>query len=105
MGLKNEGSMVFGLNHENKDWSTNSSGYNFGSFQHEEISAKVTKHPDKTIEIELIGPFDKNFVFRRPIPPCDDRGLHVAITWKDDMVQLYLNGELDDSKTINESVE
>ena len=29
MGLKNEGSIVFELKHEHKDWSTNSSSYNF----------------------------------------------------------------------------
>lgn len=98
MGLKNEGTMVFWLNHEHKDWSTNSSGYNFGTSRMEDISAETTKHPDKTIEIKLTGPFDKSFVFRRPIPQCDPRGLQVAITWKDDEVKLYLNGQLVETK-------
>ena len=74
MGLKNvknEGSIVFWLNHEHKDWPTNSSGYNFDTVQNEDISAEVTKHPDKTVEIKLTGPFDKTFVFRR----SDYRGI------------------------------
>jgi hypothetical protein len=106
MGLKNvknEGSIVFWLNHEHKDWPTNSSGYNFDTVQNEDISAEVTKHPDKTVEIKLTGPFDKTFVFRRSIPPCDQRGLQVAMAWKDDNVQLYLNGNPEDSKTVEEA--
>ena len=103
MGLKDIGSMVFELSHEHKDWPTNSSGYNFDIVQLQEISAKATKHSDKTVEIKLTGPFDKTFVFRRPIPPCDQRGLHVAMTWADNKVQLYLNGKPEDSKTVEEA--
>jgi hypothetical protein len=103
MGLKNEGSIVFWLNHEHKDWPTNSSGYNFGTIAQKDISAEAKKHPDKTIEIKIIGPLDKTFVFRRSIPPCDQRGLQVVITWKHDNVQLYLNGKPEDSKTVVEA--
>jgi hypothetical protein len=103
MSIKNEGSLVFWLNHEHKDWPTNSSGYNFGTSRIEDISAETKKHPDKTIEIKIIGPFNKTFVFQRPIPPCDQRGLQVVITWGNDKVQLYLNGKLEDSKTIGEA--
>lgn len=102
MGLKNEGSMVFWLNHEHKDWATNSSGYNFGAIEQQEISAEAKKLPDKTIEIKIVGPFDKSFVFQRPIPPCDKRGLQVAITWNNNKVELYLNGQPEDSKTVEE---
>lgn len=103
MGLKNEGSIVFELKHEHKDWSTNSSSYNFRGIEQGDISAEAKKHSDKTIEIKLTGPFDKTFVFKNPIPPCDQRGLHVAMTWKDEKVELYLNGKPEDSKTIKEA--
>ena len=103
MGLKNEGSFVFGLSHKHKDWPTNSSGYNFGIIEQGDISAEAKKLPDKTIEIKLVGPFDKTFIFRRPIPQCDQRGLHVAMAWTDDKVQLYLNGQPEDSKTVEEA--
>jgi len=103
MGLKNEGSMVFWLSHEHKDWSTNSSGYNFRAIEQKEISAEAKKHPDKTIEIKLIGPFDKTFVFKNPIPQCDHRGLQIAMTWKNDKVELYLNGKPVDSKPVEEA--
>jgi len=103
MGLKNEGSMVFWLSHEHKDWPTNSSGYNFGTIEQKEISAEAKKHPDKTIEIKLIGPFDKTFVFKNPIPQCDQRGLQIAMTWKNDKVELYLNGKPVDSKPVEEA--
>lgn len=103
MGIKNEGSIVFGLFHKHKDWSTNSSGYNFEAIKQGDISAEAKKLPDKTIEIKLTGPFDKAFVFQRPIPQCDQRGLQVAMTWKDNKVQLYLNGQPEDSKTVDEA--
>ena len=103
MGLKNEGSIVFGLSHEHKDWPTNSSGYKFPTINQKDISAEVTKHPDKTIEIKVIGPFDKSFVFKKPVPPCDQRGLQVAITWKNNKVELYLNGQPADSKPVEEA--
>lgn len=105
MSLKNEGSIVFGLSHEHKDWPTNSSGYNFPTIKQKDIVAETTKHPDKTIEMKLIGPFDKTFVFQNPIPPCDQRGLQVAMTWKDDKVELYLNGKPIETKTIEEAAE
>lgn len=98
MGLKNEGSIVFGLSHEHKDWPTNSSGYKFDIIEQKDISVEAKKLPDKTIEIKLTGPFDKTFVFQRPIPQCDERGLQVAMTWKDDEVKLYLNGQLEETK-------
>jgi hypothetical protein len=103
MGLKNEGSMVFWLNHEHKDWPTNLYGYNFGTIKQKDILAEANKHPDKTIEIKLFGPFDKSFVFQKPIPTCDQRGLQVAMTWKNDEVKLYLNGKLEDSKSVEEA--
>jgi len=103
MGIKNEGSIVFWLNHEHKDWSTNSSGYNFGITKQGDISVEAKKLPDKTIEIKLVGAFDKTFVFKNPIPQCDRRGLQVAVTWKNNKVELYLNGKPVDSKTVEEA--
>ena len=103
MGSKNEGTMIFWLNHEHKDWSTNSSGYNFDIIEQKDFSAEVRKHPDKTIEIKLTGLFDKTFVFKNPIPQCDQRGLQVAVTWKNTKVELYLNGKSVDSKPVEEA--
>ena len=91
------------MNHEHKDWSTNLSGYNFGAIKQQEISAEAKKLPDKTIEIKIVGPFDESFVFQRPIPLCDKRGLQVAITWNNNKVEFYLNGQLEDSKTVEEA--
>jgi len=94
MSATNEGTIVFRLQHQHKGWSTNSSGYNFDIARGEDISVATTKHPDKTLEIKITGPYDKTFTFRNPIPVCDERGLHVAITWKEGTVKLYLNGQL-----------
>lgn len=102
MSPRNEGTIVFGLKHEHKDWATNSASYNFGITKADGISVEPVKHPDKTLEIKLVGPFEKDFTFRNPLPPCDERGLHVAMAWKDDKVQLYLNGQLVETKDVEE---
>ena len=99
---RNEGTIVFWLKHEHKDWATNSASYNFGVTKVEGISAEAVKHPDKTLEIKLGGPFEKNFTFRNPVPPCDERGLQVAMVWKGDKVQFYLNGQLVETKEVEE---
>ena len=93
MSLKQEGSMDFWLKHPHRDWATNDNGYRFGPFSYEGITCSAIKHPNRTIEISVRGPFDRRFTFRYPMPQCDERGLHVAITWKDDQVKLYLNGK------------
>lgn len=104
MNQKNEGSIVFQVRHHHKDWATNSSCYNFRTtkLKLEGISVKTTKHPDKTVEIKLIRLSGKTFTFRNPVPACDERGLHVAITWKEDKVKLYLNGQLVETKSNEE---
>ena len=96
MSTPNEGTLMFWLKHEHKDWSTNSEGYDFGSIEKPGISAKAVKHPDKTIELNFSGPFGQ-LSFRPPVPKCDERGLQVAITWKGPEVKLYLNGQLVDT--------
>ena len=96
MNDQNEGTLAFLLKHEHRDWTTNSNGYDFGSFEKPGLSANAVKHPDKTIELKFYGPFGQ-LRFRRPIPRCDERGLQVVITWRDSEVKLYLNGELVDT--------
>ena len=91
--LANEGTVTFFLEHKNVDWTTDRDGYNFPDVQHGPISVSARKHPDRTVSIEISGPFGNNYDFREPIPECDERGLHVAITWGKNEVKLYLNGK------------
>ena len=93
MSLKNEGSMAFVLQHEHTDWPTNAHGYNFGAAGSEGVTASAVKYPDKTLEIQVTGPFDEAFTFRQPAPECGERGLPVALTWKGQEVTLYLDGK------------
>ena len=91
---QNEGTLAFWLNHRHKDWTTNSNGYDFGSFEKSRLTANSVKHPDKTIELKFSGPFGQRR-FQCPIPKCV--ALMVGITWRDSEVKLYLNGELIDT--------
>ena len=88
-----EGTIDFWLKHQHPDWATNGSGYKFGPFSHEDLSVKATKHPDKTLELQVFGPAQRSFTFKHPMPTCPPKGLYVAITWSASEVILYMNGK------------
>lgn len=96
--IQNEGSITFWAKHDHSDWATNSHNYKWGPITHQGISAIAKKESNAAIEVSIDGPFGDSFCFRRQMPPCGPQGLFVAITWKDGLVSLYLNGELRESK-------
>ena len=103
MGLQDEGSITFRLKHEHPDWPTNEHAYNFGTLDTRGIQGTkvtATKHPDRTLELDMDGPFDQHHNVRLPIPICDERGLFVAITWQKPDLKIYLNGALADTITV-----
>ena len=99
MGIEKEGSITFWCNHAHKDWATNRHSYDFGKVSGHGVSVTAIKHPDKIIEIIATGPLFERFQYQCPIPPCDERGLFVALTWKSENVNLYLNGKSVDEIT------
>lgn len=87
------GTILFTLRSEtDPDWATNSNGCNFGEMYMRPVTVKATKQPDRTLWIEIEGPFDGAFLFTVPIPPTP--ALRVAITWEKRQLQLALNGEI-----------
>ncbi len=91
MAMNTEGSIRFWLQQEQPDWTIDENVYQFRSIRQSGIAIKATKHPDKTIELNVTGPLGQSLRFRQPIPPCDKRGLHVVLTWKQSEIKLYLN--------------
>jgi hypothetical protein len=84
------------LQHDHKDWTTNSDRYCFPEISRGPLTFKAVKNPDQTISVSLSAP-EGDYDFKERIPPCDgERGLHVAVTWNGDEreVKLYLNGQL-----------
>jgi len=51
------------------------------------------QHADKTFEIIADGPLFERFQYRCKVPPCDERGLFVVLTWNIETFSLYLNGK------------
>lgn len=95
MSLKKEGSIVFFAKHDHPDWTTNANAYNFPEMKHGSIHVTSKKEPDGTFKVSVAGPFGQQFDFAvKPIPETDARGLHVGVTWKENLVTLYLNGEV-----------
>lgn len=94
MNIRETGSISFWASHEHADWATNGNGYNFGPFTVESISVRAKKHPSGSITFDVDGPLGQVFEIEAAMPACGPKGLYVAITWKHDTLNLYLNGEL-----------
>ena len=88
-----EGSIATFLRHENPNWPTNRAVYHFPEITSGAVTFHATKNYDRTVTIFIVGPFGNSYDFKVPIPPCDEKGLHVTITWGKDGVILYLNGK------------
>ncbi len=99
MSIEQEGTVTFALSHAHADWATNEQGYRFAPVNSHGVTVEASKHPDKTVEVRISGPFRQQFLFRRPVPASTDTGVVVAITWQAGEVKLYLNGELADTIT------
>jgi hypothetical protein len=93
MGVQDEGTITFWLRHQHADWATNGHRYDLGRTYRSGVFVEAVKQPDRTIELSVSGPLGETFDMRSPIPPCDARGLFVAITWQGTKADLYLNGE------------
>ena len=93
MSIVDEGTVSFWCRHEHPDWASNSAGYNFGTFEVQQMKFKATKHPDSNIELDIEGPLGVHRNIHLPIPACDDVGLHVLITWQKPKITVYLNGQ------------
>ncbi len=94
IGLADEGTIAFFLQHNDADWATNAKRYDFPLFDDGGITIQVVKDYDRTLEIQVHGPLGQSFRFIHLVPPPTDQGVHLAITWKRPQVWMYLNGEL-----------
>src|SRR5262245_2244396 len=92
MSIVDVGTIAFWCKHEHPDWTSNSAGYNFGTFEVQQMRFKATKHPDRHIELDIDGPLGVRHNVYLPIPACNHVGLHVAITWQEHKIIVYLNG-------------
>ena len=91
-----EGYVEFWLRHHHPHWSTNEHIYRFHQYDDPKVRVRVraAKYPDKRVHFLAEGPLGCGFGYRFDMPPCDARGLHVVITWKENKVYWYLNSKL-----------
>ncbi len=92
MNLFGEGTITFRTKGQHDDWSTNDQDYQFPPAGREGIEIQSRKKSDKTVELNVTDQFGNSAAFQEPLPSCDDRGLSVAISWKNQTVDLFLNG-------------
>ena len=98
--MQDEGSLAFWLKHEHTDWTTNSHQYSFGTLVLRCTKVTSIKHPDCTLELDIDGPFAQSHNVRLGIPPCDERGLFLAITWQRPEIKIYFNGAISHTITV-----
>lgn len=91
--VKKEGSIVFTLKQEQKDWITNNKSYRFKPLSQQGIFIQVVKDSNKTLRLTANGPLGHYLTFRHNVSDISTTDLHVALTWKDSVVKLYLNSK------------
>ena len=92
--LTNEGTVTFWAQSNRPGGRTDPMPPNFPPFSSGGITVKSAKNPDLTLSAEIVGPHGRSYSFNSvAIPRCDDKGLHVGITWNMKTVRLYLNGK------------
>lgn len=97
-----EGTVEFTLRPPNANWLTDDKTYELKAPQIPGVGVSATKHADRTMEVEISGPFDRTWTFRKPINKFDPDGrLHIAMTWKDDRINFFLHGELVETRSAN----
>ena len=91
MGIEQEGSIAFRMRHTDADWATNDKPYPFKPVDIGPVRAWALKRADGMVEFRLIGPLQSEIVLEGKMPPVNEHGLHVVITWSKKEVQVYLN--------------
>jgi hypothetical protein len=84
----------FWLKHTDLDWTKNKDGYHFGIIRQSGLNVSAVKRSDGILWLNISDHSRHLFAFERPMPPCDERGLHVEITWQAPVLRLCLNGRL-----------
>lgn len=88
-----EGTVSFWLRPERPGGLTDASVVRFPPVSHGSLRVTAVKNPDGKITITTDGLHGRTFTFSEPIPPCDERGLFVVVTWTTAKVELYFNGK------------
>ena len=91
MGIEEEGSIAFRMRHADADWATNDQPYRFNPVEIGPVRAWAMKRPDGMVEFHVVGALNSEIVLEGKMPPVNEHGLHVVITWSKKEVQLYLN--------------
>ena len=99
--LKKLGSLTFWLQHDHNDWQANDSQYNFWPYKISPFYVHVQKDSARMLHLKFDGPLDRAVAFSVEMPKFDKRGVHVGLTWKKNVVKLYLQGELTETKNFS----
>lgn len=90
----NEGTQFWVVAKPHPLWIVDGRFYDFGSVQLAEIKVSAVKYSDGIVEVRVRG-LTADPVTKRKMPTTDTfPHIAFAVTWKDGVVQIYINGEL-----------
>ena len=91
--LQKEGTIQFKIHHPHSDWITNTNSYRFDPIKQENILVRTFKNNTKVLHIILNGPLGHSVTLRKDISDINTKELYVVITWKDKIINIFLNGK------------
>jgi hypothetical protein len=65
----------------------------FPTFHQAGVKIDVAKNPNGTALVTVDGPHARTYRLFACIPPCDDQGLFVVVTWSTSEVAVFFNGQ------------
>jgi hypothetical protein len=98
--IQMEGTFSCRISAPDADWPSNSREYRFPPVTGEGILVQVVKDTKRTLHVCVNGPLGQSIVFREDTSTLVTPKLHIALTWKDSTLELYLNGKLTQKRQI-----
>lgn len=92
--VQSQGSLTFWMRQPAR-WASSPGGIKFAPVNAPGVRLTMQKNPDHTLEFFLEGALRRTTHFLVSLPsrirPC---GIHVALTWKEPKVELWLDGRM-----------
>ena len=91
----NEGTVLFWIrpNPDRPRVFTDMLPARFPTFNQSGVKIEVAKNPNGTASVIVDGPHARTYRLFACIPPCDDQGLFVVVTWSTSEVALFFSGQ------------
>jgi len=91
--LTQEGTIAGWLQSEVEGWARDNKRHAFAPIEYSGIRLEIVKRTDRQLAVTVTGPFGRSFDFLARCPKPNEQGVHVAVTWGNSTVTLYVAGK------------